>query len=718
MSSMSISSSNEGTGRSPPGTLGQEPRVSCVTCKKRKVRCDKGYPCGNCSRRSIDCVYVRVGKRKTRGPGKQRAGERIEQMTNRVAQLEQVLGKLQSRDHGDSIPEEAPPSVRVVSTRADSTRTAQDEEGNELDHSAARLLVKEGKTQYIRNNFWATINNELDESDEQGENPYPTPDLSHVQEPSPVTSSSHSLLFGSLGDSTGLAMLRPPAFQVRMYWQLYTHPIYKFLHRPSMESIITTASTSKPLSPSNEALMFGIYYAAIISLSARKVQSTFHDSKEQLVSRYRCGLERALNSAGLLATQEMSTLQAFVLLIVCIRRDDDARAVWALVGLATRLAIGMGLQHDGTKFNMNPLETEKRRRLWWQIYLLDVRAAEDQGCEVTIAEDSFDTKVPLNINDDDLVAGATELPPERTGLTEMTTSVMRLDVVATGRKIRTVDSGLSGDQNLTLREKLEAIKSCERAIHHKYLQYCRPDVPITVFMYTLAKHCIAKMSLMAHQPDVRIRSGDDVSSTATKPELSRDELFIMSMSILESSQFLESAPELEPWAWVSRKYVQWHPMAYVLMELNSPLRQPGPLVDRAWRVLDSKWRDNVERTADRSNDSIGIPIEKLLMKARRRRAETTKIPEAQNVTSLQELEQWNLQQVQDVGSSTENFDWFMGVGDQAMIANAGGYVQQLATPVSLPLQDAEFWNDMTGLLQYQPCDNNGAIGGGEMGDWW
>ena len=339
---------------------------------------------------------------------------------------------------------------------------------------------------------------------------------------------------------------------------------------------------------------------------------------------------------------------------------------------------------------------------------------------MTIAEDSFDTQLPLNINDDDLDINATELPPTRIGLTEMTTCVMRLDVVATGRQIRTLDFGFSSQGPiLSLREKLEAIRSCERKLHHKYLQYCRPDVPITVFMYTLAKHCIAKMSLMAHQPDYKIRTNDQSPSSVTKPELSRDELFVMSISILEASQFLETAPELERWAWVSRKYRQWHPIAYVLMELNSPLRQPGTLVDRAWRAIDGLGGSNLsETTADRTNDSLNRPIERLLRTAHRRRAETSKIPEAQTVSRISELEQWNLQQVQDVGSTAENFDWYMGEGDPAIVANAGGYVQQSATPVSLGVQDAEFWNDMTGLLQYQLGDNNGAICGGEMGDWW
>jgi hypothetical protein len=239
-------------------------------------------------------------------------------------------------------------------------------------------------------------------------------------------------------------------------------------------------------------------------------------------------------------------------------------------------------------------------------------------------------------------------------------------------------------------------------------------------MYTLAKHCVAKMSLMAHQPDYRIRTCDQVPSTSAKPELSRDELFVMSISILEGSQFLETAPELERWAWVSRKYVQWHPLAYVLTELSSPSRQPGVLVDRAWRVVDGLCRDNVERMADKANEAIDRPIQKLLARANRRRTEISQRSETQNESRSVELEQWNLQQFQDVGSTTENFNWFLGApeGDPAMMANTGGYVQQLDTPMSLQVQDVEFWNDMTGLLHHQPSDNNGAIRGGEMSDWW
>ena len=162
-------------------------------------------------------------------------------------------------------------------------------------------------------------------------------------------------------------MFRPPVFQIPLYWDIFKEnvdPVYKLVHKPATENLIRMASNpNSSLSPSQEALLFAICFGAVTSMTATKVQSTFQDSKTHLLGRYRCGLERSLSNAGLLTTQELTTLQAFVILIICTRRNIDSRTCWALVGLACRLAIGMGLQHDGSKFNLSPWEAEMRRRL-------------------------------------------------------------------------------------------------------------------------------------------------------------------------------------------------------------------------------------------------------------------------------------------------------------------------------------------------------------------
>jgi Fungal Zn(2)-Cys(6) binuclear cluster domain len=38
-------------------SLGLEAKYSCLTCHRRKVKCDRGRPCGNCTRNNSDCEY-------------------------------------------------------------------------------------------------------------------------------------------------------------------------------------------------------------------------------------------------------------------------------------------------------------------------------------------------------------------------------------------------------------------------------------------------------------------------------------------------------------------------------------------------------------------------------------------------------------------------------------------------------------------------------------
>merc|ERR1712072_515669 len=62
---------------------------SCVTCRKRKVKCDRLYPCTNCNKAHIECVFPAPGRapRKPRKPGDGRDKELLE----RLRRLEGVV---------------------------------------------------------------------------------------------------------------------------------------------------------------------------------------------------------------------------------------------------------------------------------------------------------------------------------------------------------------------------------------------------------------------------------------------------------------------------------------------------------------------------------------------------------------------------------------------------------------------------------------------------
>jgi hypothetical protein len=79
-----------------PGGSGQpmiNPR-SCVTCRRRKVRCDKQMPCSNCRRAQIPCVFPAPG-RAPRQPRPKDPNAPPKASSHREAELVKRLKKLE-----------------------------------------------------------------------------------------------------------------------------------------------------------------------------------------------------------------------------------------------------------------------------------------------------------------------------------------------------------------------------------------------------------------------------------------------------------------------------------------------------------------------------------------------------------------------------------------------------------------------------------------------
>lgn len=198
--------------------------------------------------------------------------------------------------------------------------------------------------------------------------------------------------------------------------------------------------------------------------------------KDVLLKRYRFGTEQALARADFLNTNEIVTVQAFVLFLICVRRHDDTRFVWSLTALALRIAQSLGLHRDGSKFGLSPFDTEMRRRLWWQLCILDTRAAEDYGSEPSIVDQLFDTEVPLNIDDSDLDPEATEAPIPKTGPSEMTFCLIRFEICTLLRKLNHFPAGKGScprvGPQLTVEDKERMIGEFTARVYENHLKYC------------------------------------------------------------------------------------------------------------------------------------------------------------------------------------------------------------------------------------------------------
>lgn len=194
-----------------------------------------------------------------------------------------------------------------------------------------------------------------------------------------------------------MSALRPSEQLASQFWAIFKEnvdPLVKCLHIPTFEPVFLDAiAHPEKVSKTLEPLLFAVYYGAVTSTAAEDCVPLWGESRNALLERYRFGLEQALARANFLYCDEIVILQAFIMFLILLRRNDEARKIWTLTGLVVRIAQTLGIHRDGSHFNLPPFEIEMRRRLWWQVCILDARSSEDHGCDPTIVEAQFDTKM-------------------------------------------------------------------------------------------------------------------------------------------------------------------------------------------------------------------------------------------------------------------------------------------------------------------------------------
>jgi hypothetical protein len=88
----------------------------------------------------------------------------------------------------------------------------------------------------------------------------------------------------------------------------------------------------------------------------------------------------------------------------------------------------MGVHRDGETLGLTPFETEIRRRVWWQIFVIDSMYAVTSGLKPMLLPAGCNTKIPQNINDTDFSADSTMIKPKE-GPTDMVFVLVFYEIV-------------------------------------------------------------------------------------------------------------------------------------------------------------------------------------------------------------------------------------------------------------------------------------------------
>jgi hypothetical protein len=421
-----------------------------------------------------------------------------------------------------------------------------------------------------------------------------------------------------------LRSLHPLPSQIPFLWQIYQEnvdPVLKILHVPSMEQMMRERRACLAgISPSTEALMFSIYYAAVTSMDAEDVSRSLGTDKPFLLNQYRFAVEQALAKANFITEPDLTVCQAFVMFLVLVRRHDKARFSWTLTGLAVRICQAIGIHRDGTNFpHLKPFEVEMRRRLFWSLLMLDLRAAEDQGTECIISDDSFDTQFPLNINDADISPDSNEFPQPRDGSTDLTFCLIRFEICNLARKMHlastTVPTDMTRDETLgMLQERENMLLDVYNKVEVKYLGDSSAEGnPMYWVAGNIARVIVAKMITVIYQPVLFALPHDTLSCRL------RERLFLAAVEIFEYNHILNTDPRCRQWRWLFRTYTQWHAVAYLLLELCN--REWSATSERAWAAINACFSGPDSLAVDKMSvhTVVWLPFKKLYHRAKKHR---------------------------------------------------------------------------------------------------
>ncbi|KAF2149699.1 hypothetical protein K461DRAFT_231326 [Myriangium duriaei CBS 260.36] len=387
-------------------------------------------------------------------------------------------------------------------------------------------------------------------------------------------------MLGSSSSDKSFPPACPSAALTSILWFTFldnVDPVTKIVHVPTTSKIVDSvvrdihAASAKSIS-----MVFSIFLIAVVSMTETECERSLGQKRDELTLKFQEAACQSLQKANFLASHDLQLLQTFVMYTLALRQTCAPSALWILTGIAMRMAQRLGLHRDVYRVEFSVFETQLRRRLWWQVVILDSRATQLSG-QSHLPDpliSNSNTRLPLNILDEDMSRDSSEAPVECTGLTDMVFCLIRYEF---GQFLRDPEQGPTlFDQKIPLTTKEEIISRFETLLELKYLRFCDPSNPLHLLSSFMARSGLCKLRLQIHHPRHR-------PEQAEGSVVKRDVLLVISLKMTEQHNVARSTASIQRYLWHMQNYFQADAFVLLLIELR---KLPGhQLAHHAWQQV-------------------------------------------------------------------------------------------------------------------------------------
>ncbi|KAG5650570.1 hypothetical protein H0H81_011777 [Sphagnurus paluster] len=403
-------------------------RLSCAECRRLKLRCDRGIPCSSCIKRGCGaicpdgCLTTGQGNRFVLASTEE-LHEKITELATRVRQLEDALrvchSQLSTERHpllSDELlrikaPLQREPTVRIP---APSNDTAEGEEQNPdvVDAFGTLSIGVSGESKYFGHiaNSWYFLQNELPEDIQQAGS---LASLRHVLPPQILNRASaipiSTTNIPSESDRVGLRDIfaylpsSDKALELRSIYFSHAAWMYDPISQESFESqVYTQFYDPNFVLQANDPLLSHRLSVMFMVLAIGSLMDTSLPAYNLEAEKYHQLARAALFTNSIFDEPTINAVQALFLmtfyLFLADRHGTSSGARWTIMGIAIKVGQSIGLHRDSRRWNVDALETQHRRELFWELFTYDSWQCLTFGRPPSFALPHVDCSMPF-LND-------------------------------------------------------------------------------------------------------------------------------------------------------------------------------------------------------------------------------------------------------------------------------------------------------------------------------
>ena len=414
---------------------------ACDECRRKKIKCDGKQPCTHCTVYSYgerasrlcqawllivdaDCTYDQPSNRR-RNP----APQYVENLEHRVHRAETLLHILiPNLDLNDPGIEAAVAQGWIPGAPGKGNPSAARQRGTAPQPPAAAPSVENKSDTNLESMVRAVAQMDIDEQgnwdyhghssglsfvrrmreqlgDLMGPDTVSTPFVKSRPR-STVLDSPRSAINSPSADTTSSESELPPKDVARGFCANAVNDaaaLLRVLHKPtfwqSFERIYSipqehyTNEDQKflPLLYSTMALgtLFGNHEHSSLN------QNGYENAIQQGFAYFRA----ARQMMDIADVRDLTSVQAVVFMILFMQSSAKLSQCYAYVGVALRSALRMGL-HRAYSANLDPIELETRKRVFWVIRKMDIYVGAMLGLPQTLSDDDIDQEFPAEVDDE------------------------------------------------------------------------------------------------------------------------------------------------------------------------------------------------------------------------------------------------------------------------------------------------------------------------------